>query len=194
MFLLCFDLVCGYRYCFCFDRGGGRRPISGWCFCFSYGNTPRWWCLIVSDPERWRRWFSTPSCGSGSLRGLASGDLASLARCLCWFRVQIRVFVVVVGVLVVMVVTGMPSFFMVVAGLLQDFVVVAMCLFADIYGDPTFVSGFEGARDGSLSVVVVTVLSWDGGSCVRSLKGWCGGGCDGSELVLLRGCGGEMLK
>ncbi|PNX88748.1 hypothetical protein L195_g044861, partial [Trifolium pratense] len=66
-------------------------------------------------------------------------------------------------------------------------------LFAGVYGDPTFVSGFEGcslfqfvlvstseelgfffclgARDGSGSVVVVTVLSWDGGGCVRSEKG-----------------------
>ncbi|MCI61436.1 hypothetical protein A2U01_0082693, partial [Trifolium medium] len=49
------------------------------------------------------------------------------------------------------------------------------------------------ARDGSGSVVVVTVLSWDGGGYVRSVKRWCGGGCDGSELEVLQGCGGEVL-
>ncbi|PNY01921.1 hypothetical protein L195_g025224 [Trifolium pratense] len=67
-------------------------------------------------------------------------------------------------------------------------------LFAGVYSDPTFADGFEGARDGSGSVVVVTVLSWDDGGCVRSVKGWCGGGCDGSELEVLRGCGCGGLK
>ncbi|PNX86362.1 hypothetical protein L195_g042440 [Trifolium pratense] len=65
-------------------------------------------------------------------------------------------------------------------------------LFAGVYGDPTFADGFEGARDGSMSVVVVTVLCWDGGGCVRSVKGWCGGGCDSPELEVLQGCSGEV--
>ncbi|PNX92026.1 hypothetical protein L195_g015156, partial [Trifolium pratense] len=33
------------------------------------------------------------------------------------------------------------------------------------------------------------LLSW-----LRQLEmGWCGGGCDGSELEVLQGCGGEVL-
>ncbi|PNX64378.1 hypothetical protein L195_g056174 [Trifolium pratense] len=35
---------------------------------------------------------------------------------------------------------------------------------------------------------------YGGGFLPRSMKGWCGGGCDGSELEVLRGCGGEVLK
>ncbi|MCI29292.1 hypothetical protein A2U01_0050501, partial [Trifolium medium] len=56
-------------------------------------------------------------------------------------------------------------------------------------GDERLSSVALGARDGSWSVVVVPVLSWDGGGCIRSMIGWCGGGCDGSEFEVLRGCG-----
>ncbi|PNX79387.1 hypothetical protein L195_g035373 [Trifolium pratense] len=56
-------------------------------------------------------------------------------------------------------------------------------LFAGVYGVPTFAGGFEGARDGSGSVVVVTVLRWDGGGYVRSVKG----GVAAAATVMSRG-------